>query len=47
MVSRNCQYVVYFQGFLGPVTKDADLDISQENIDDLFINVEEIYEFNW
>lgn len=43
----NYQSYVYFQGFLGPVANDADLDVSQENIDDLFINVEEIYQFNW
>ena len=38
---------VFFQGFLGPVANDPDLDVSKENIDDLFINVEEIYHFNW
>ncbi|XP_028393074.1 uncharacterized protein LOC114517514 [Dendronephthya gigantea] len=34
-------------GFLGPVANDSDLDVSKESIDDLFINVEEIYQFNW
>ena len=37
----------YFKGFLGPVSNHPDLDVSQEDVNDLFINVEEIYNFNW
>ncbi|XP_046860053.1 uncharacterized protein LOC124453306 isoform X2 [Xenia sp. Carnegie-2017] len=44
MYLENLKQII--DGFLGPVVNASDINVSKEDIQDLFINVEDIYQFN-